>query len=213
MELWKTYRPDTRWLRQAARWVRGRKEAIGERVEAVRTALWLYAFRRHLKEVGEGVRLIGRPLLRGRGRISLGDGVILSSGWEEYHLALHRPVKLDALLESSEIVVGAGSILHGTHIFAVGQVRIGRRCMLAGNTVMMDCNYHPLEPELRHVALSFDYEPVVLGDNVWIGLNTILLPGASVGENSVIGAGSVVTRPIPPDCVAAGNQARVIRRL
>ena len=55
--------------------------------------------------------------------------------------------------------------------------------------------------------------PVTVGDNCWIGGGAILCPGVTVGDRTVIGAGSVVTRDLPADCVAAGNPARVIRRL
>ena len=71
---------------------------------------------------------------------------------------------------------------------------------------------HPLEAEHRN---TFDEwtEPVTIGNNVWIGGSVTILPGVSIGDNAVIGAGSVVTRSVPPSVVAAGNPARVIKRL
>ncbi|MCC6442031.1 MAG: acyltransferase [Armatimonadetes bacterium] len=212
-DLWKTRLKRVAWLRATVRQTRAQQQSVYNRLAALRTALWLVLSRNRNVRVGAGARLIGRPLFRGKGIVELGDRVTLSSSWKDYHLALNRPVKLDALLESSRIIIGDETILHGTSIFAVGRVEIGKRCMLAGNIIVLDCNYHPLTPELRHCALSLESEPVVLEDNVWVGINSILLPGASVGKNSVIGAGSVVTRPVPPDCVAAGNPARVIKEL
>lgn len=69
---------------------------------------------------------------------------------------------------------------------------------------------HPIAPELREKMLQYNL-PVRVGDRVWIGAGAILLPGVSIGENSVIGAGSVVTHDIPANVVAVGNPCRVLR--
>lgn len=69
---------------------------------------------------------------------------------------------------------------------------------------------HPLAPELREKMIQYNL-PVRVGDRVWIGAGAILLPGVSIGENSVIGAGSVVTHDIPANVVAVGNPCRVLR--
>jgi maltose O-acetyltransferase len=71
---------------------------------------------------------------------------------------------------------------------------------------------HPREPELRRQAFEFS-RPVAIGANVWIGGAAILCPGVTVGDDSVVGAGSVVTHDIPAQVVAAGNPCRVIRTL
>jgi acetyltransferase-like isoleucine patch superfamily enzyme len=73
----------------------------------------------------------------------------------------------------------------------------------------MDNNQHGI---IRREDLP-ESEPVVIEDNVWIGSKTIILPGVRIGNHAVIGAGSIVTKDIPPRCVAAGNPARVIRYL
>ena len=71
---------------------------------------------------------------------------------------------------------------------------------------------HPLDAERRNQGLEYAY-PITVGDNVWIGANVSVLPGVSIGDNSVIGAGSVVTRSIPANVLAAGNPCRVIREI
>lgn len=71
---------------------------------------------------------------------------------------------------------------------------------------------HPLDAERRNRGLEYA-RPIRVGHNVWIGANTCVLPGVTIGDNAVIGAGSVVNRDIPPCVVAAGNPCRVIRRL
>jgi maltose O-acetyltransferase len=71
---------------------------------------------------------------------------------------------------------------------------------------------HPIDPELRRQKYEAA-KPIVIGNNVWLGGGAIVLAGVTIGENSVIGAGAVVTRDIPPNVVAAGNPARVIREI
>lgn len=71
---------------------------------------------------------------------------------------------------------------------------------------------HPLDPERRNQDIE-RAEPITIGDNVWFGGNVTVLPGVSIGSNSTIGAGSVVTRDIPSRVVAAGNPCRVLRKI
>ena len=71
---------------------------------------------------------------------------------------------------------------------------------------------HPLEVELRNKGLEYA-KPIKVGNNVWIGGNVIVLPGVTIGNNTIIGAGSVVTKNIPSNVVAVGNPCRVIKQL
>ena len=98
-------------------------------------------------------------------------------------------------------------------------IRIGDRVLIASN-VQIYTSSHPVLPQERLVPDRRERQttffrtyarPVVIEDNVWIGGGCILLPGVTIGENSVIGAGSVVNRSVPPDCVAVGVPCRVIR--
>jgi len=84
--------------------------------------------------------------------------------------------------------------------------------VLIGPNVTITTAGHPVEPELRKSTHQFNM-PVHIGDNVWIGSNAVLLPGVSIGENSVIGAGSIVTKDIPANVVAVGNPCRVLREI
>ena len=71
---------------------------------------------------------------------------------------------------------------------------------------------HALDVEQRNMGLEYAY-PISVGNNVWIGAQTVVLPGVTIGDGTVIGAGSVVNRDIPPGVVAAGNPCRVIRKI
>lgn len=71
---------------------------------------------------------------------------------------------------------------------------------------------HPLEYEQRNKGLEYA-KPIKVGNNVWIGGNVVVLPGVAIGDNTIVGAGSVVTKDIPPNVVAVGNPCRVIKEL
>lgn len=92
-----------------------------------------------------------------------------------------------------------------------GQIYIGNKVMIGPNVTIATAN-HPLEPELREKQLQYNLD-VHIEDNVWIGANAVIVPGVTIGKNSVIGAGSVVTKDIPENSVAVGNPCKVIKKL
>ena len=93
----------------------------------------------------------------------------------------------------------------------VAKIRIGDNCMMAPNVSVYTAG-HPVHPVSRNSAYEYGKE-VTIGDNVWLGGNTVVCPGVHIGSNVVIGAGSVVTKDIPDWCVAAGNPCKVIRKI
>lgn len=94
-------------------------------------------------------------------------------------------------------------------ILDVAKVVIGDNCQMAPNVAIYTAG-HPVHPDARNTAYEYGIE-VTVGDNVWIGGNTVICPGVHIGSNTVIGAGSVVTRDIPDWVIAAGNPCRVLR--
>lgn len=96
-------------------------------------------------------------------------------------------------------------------ILDVAKVVIGDNCQMAPNVAIYTAG-HPVHPVSRNSAYEYGKE-VTVGDNVWFGGNTVVCPGVHIGDNVVIGAGSVVTRDIPDWCIAAGNPCRVIRKI
>ena len=105
----------------------------------------------------------------------------------------------------------------GKHLFVnynctildVAKVKIGDNCLLAPNVAIYTAG-HPVHPDTR--ASMYEYgKEVTIGDNVWIGGNAVICPGVHIGNNVVIGAGSVVTKDIPDWAIAAGNPCKVIR--
>lgn len=96
-------------------------------------------------------------------------------------------------------------------IIDVAKVKIGDNCQLAPNVAIYTAG-HPVHPDSRNSLYEYGIG-VTLGDNVWIGGNTVILPGVHIGSNTVIGAGSVVTKDIPDWVIAAGNPCKVIREI
>lgn len=96
-------------------------------------------------------------------------------------------------------------------ILDVATVKIGDNCQMAPNVAIYTAG-HPVHPVSRNSAYEYGI-PVEIGDNVWIGGNTVILPGVHIGSNSIIGAGSVVTKDIPEWPIAAGNPCKVIRKI
>lgn len=88
-------------------------------------------------------------------------------------------------------------------------IRVGDNCMFGPNVVIATAG-HPILPALRERGLQYN-APVRVGKNCWIGAGALVMPGVTIGDNTVIGAGSVVTRDIPSNVVAAGNPCRVLR--
>src|SRR4051812_6486435 len=117
--------------------------------------------------------------------------------------------------------IGDFTLLNGALIMAEEQIQIGSHCLVSWNVGIADSDFHPLEPAQRLVdaqALAPFYKdrpprpklrtaPVIIADNVWIGMNATILKGVTIGENSVVAAGSVVTKSVPGNTVVAGNPA------
>lgn len=96
-------------------------------------------------------------------------------------------------------------------IIDVAKVVIGDNCQIAPNVSIYTAG-HPVHPVSRNSLYEYGIG-ITIGDNVWIGGNTVILPGVHIGNNTVIGAGSVVTKDIPDWVIAAGNPCKVIRRI
>lgn len=94
-------------------------------------------------------------------------------------------------------------------VLDVGKVTIGDNVLFAPNVSIYTAG-HPVHPDSRNSGYEYGI-PVTIGNNVWIGGNSVILPGVTIGDNVVIGAGSVVTKDIPDNAIVAGNPCKLIR--
>lgn len=110
------------------------------------------------------------------------------------------------------VSIGARTFLNYDCILLdVAPITIGSACQIATRVQLLTAT-HPIDPEPRRLGWESG-EPIVIGDNVWLGGGVIVCPGVTIGDDTVVGAGAVVTRDLPAAVVAAGVPARVIREI
>lgn len=117
--------------------------------------------------------------------------------------------------KDGEIVIGKNTGISNSTIVSYRSVKIGDYVLLGGSCKIYDTDFHSLNIQERIRAPLKDIvsEPVVIEDGVFVGAHTIVLKGVTIGKNSIVGAGSVVTKSIPPNEIWAGNPARFIRKI
>lgn len=166
-------------------------------------------------DLGPRVSVRGMPRIRVTkgARIEVENDVMLSSINRTYHLNMHSPVKLLADRPGARIFIGAHTRIQGGCIHAWESVTIGRRCLIAANTQIVDSNGHEssFDDVDARIHTTGGARPVQIGDSVWIGANAIVLPGVNIGRGSIVAAGSVVTQDVPPMVVVAGNPAKIVK--
>jgi maltose O-acetyltransferase len=113
----------------------------------------------------------------------------------------------DGFLEIGERTL----VNYGCSIAAMKRVTIGERCLIGPHCMIIDSAFHDVDPERRLDPPVGD--PITIGENVWLGARVIVLPGVTIGNDSVVGIGSIVTSDIPARSLAVGVPARVIRSL
>lgn len=165
--------------------------ALIEKLERVREKLWEYNGLRPSDKAAQ------QALLHS----------LLGSHGERYHF--NQPFRCDY---GENIHIGKDFFANfNLTILDEARVDIGDHCFIGPNvSIYTAC--HPLEPSERNKLIEWA-EPVRIGHNVWIGGNTVICPGVTIGDNCTIGAGSVVVKSIPANTVAAGNPCRVVREL
>ena len=113
-----------------------------------------------------------------------------------------------------KIEIGDGFGISGSTIYSTEHIKIGKNATIGANCKIIDNDFHPLDPEQRRQNLNKEYTrraPILIGDDCFIGMNSIILKGTTIGNNVVVGAGSVVHGTFPDNCIIAGNPARIIK--
>lgn len=164
---------------------------------------------------GKNIRIYGRLLFKScdDSTVVLGDNLVIRSATKYNFVGINKAVSI-AVLKNAQLSIGDYTGFSGTSIFAAQKIVIGKYCNFGGNTAIWDTDFHPLEYSDRRVQNTSKIRsmPVIIGDDVFVGANTIILKGVEIGDRAVIGAGSVVTKNIPPDEIWAGNPAKFIRK-
>ncbi len=142
------------------------------------------------------------------GRITIGEKCTFRSYATSNLIGVNRPCIISAIGNDSPIVeIGNNCGFSGTVIGAFNKVILGNNVRCGANTLITDSDWHLDDPR------SGKPSPVIIADNVWLGVNVMVLKGVSIGENTIIGANSVVTKDIPANVVAAGNPCKVLKKI
>ncbi len=179
--------------------------ALGFRMRRLYTSLVLA---RCYGRIGKGSIVFRQDMVRFPHRITIGRRSILRHGGR-IEIIMHGQDRLPWLSIGDDV-----NIEQNVHIVCHDRIRIGNNVSITGNCAIVDVS-HPVDAIERGIKIGDAIDPapgeVNIGDNCFIGFGSIILPGVTIGENCVIGAGSVVTRDIPPNSIASGAPARVIR--
>lgn len=146
-------------------------------------------------------------LFRGNGsEISFGKKVrMLNLPWMNSIGLMHRCIITTE--KDAKLVIGDNVGMSGASIWCFKKITIGDNVRVGANVTIIDGDAHQDDPR------SGKNKPIVIEDNVWVGANVTVLKGVTIGKNSLVGAGSVVTKDIPANVVAAGNPCRVVKQL
>lgn len=161
----------------------------------------------------EGKPILNQPLLAlGRGKIVFKGKVTI--GYFPSPFFFSTNAHIEARKEDSEVTIGDNVIINNNFclVSESSGISIGDNCLIGSNVSISDSDFHDLNPATRWGGVA-KKAPVKIGNNVFIGSDVTILKGVTIGDNSVIGNGSIVTKSIPENVVAAGVPAKIIRKL
>ena len=147
--------------------------------------------------------------IQGRGELIIGDNVVIDGKCSISFAARFS--------DTPTLMIGDNTGIGHDCSFAIGKkIVIGRHCRIANQVWIFDSPGHAADPIERMAGSpprDDEVKPVVIEDNVWIGVRAVIMPGVTIGEGSIVAVGSVVMTNVPPNTMVAGNPARLLRRL
>jgi len=155
---------------------------------------------RSCNQLGRLVSVNGKPIIGNLGEMTFADEVRIWSNIERSKLYTGK---------SGKLFVGRNSRINGVHIDARELIHIGDTVQIGPYTIIMDSDFHDLKDHSKDGPSS----PIYIEDDVWIATRVTILKGVRIGKGSVIAAGAIVTKDIPPYSVAAGTPARVVKKI
>lgn len=160
-------------------------------------------------EINKGNRFIGIPTFRRKegSTIRIGNKCQFRSKSNSNLIGINRPCIVSTLTPKAIIEIGNECGFSGTVIGSFDSIKIGNNVKCGANTLITDSDWH--NDDIR----VGDASPIVIANNVWLGEGVKVLKGVKIGENSIIGAGSIVVKDVPANVIAAGNPCRVIKEI
>lgn len=164
-------------------------------------------------------KIVGKPFIRqpvqmmGKGEIKFNGHVTI--GWFPSPHFFNGYAYIEARNCNAKVIIGHDSMLNNNFVAICDHtsIIIGEKVLIGPFVEIYDSNFHGLEPDRRYMSCPDEAAAVIIEDNVFIGSNVKILKGVTIGRDSVIANGSIVTKSIPPGVVAGGNPAKVLRNL
>lgn len=161
---------------------------------------WSWKFRRHCTNAGNRLTVLGPCAVHSSGEMKVGDGLTIRS--RKFNM-----VEITCAANAKLTFGNRVFLNQGVRIACTNEVTLGDNALIGDETVILDSDYHGVADGKTKSA------PVHIERDVWLGTRVIVLRGVTIGEGSVVGAGAVVTRSLPPRVFAAGVPARVVKNL
>lgn len=161
----------------------------------------------------DGWRIYGAPIIQRHAdsTIRIGRNLTLRSWYASNPLGVVRRTLLCTWARKAQLIIGDDVGMTGAVIVAQTRIEIGDRVWIGANSTIVDTDFHPLSPEVRRAdPTAGKSAPIVIEDDVFIGMWAIVLKGVRIGHGAVIGAGAVVASDVPSGAIVAGNPARWI---
>lgn len=162
---------------------------------------------------GKNMRILGKISIVNLGKITIGENFLMTSG-NSVNPICSNIQGCFYTEPGARITIGDNVGMSSTRMWIKESLTIGCNVKIGGNVLLIDTDCHPMDYEVRRFSNEgTKSSPIKIEDDVWIGAHCIVLKGVTIGARSIIGAGSVVTKSIPADCIAVGNPAKVIRHI
>jgi acetyltransferase-like isoleucine patch superfamily enzyme len=179
----------------------------------IRIIFWSLINKISLKMVnikfGKGCRFLGWSLIKRypQSIIKIGNNCLFNSVVDFNLIGVNRPCTISTQDRNAQLIIGDNCGFSGASISSFLYIKIGNNVRVGANVLITDSDWH--SDDYR----SGENKPVIIHNNVWLGVNSVILKGVTIGENSVVGANSVVTKDIPSNVIAAGNPCKVIKAI
>lgn len=144
--------------------------------------------------------------------LKIGNGCSFRSSFSSNLVGLNHKCLITTMREGAELRIANNCGISGATISAAFKITIHSNVLIGANVLITDFDWHNIDPSKRHQP-NTNYAPVEIKENAWIGINSVILKGVTIGKNSVIGANSLVTSDIPDNVIAAGNPCKILKHI
>lgn len=181
-------------------------------ISMIFTFLVKVLYKRIYLEVGTIIYWRSSVVTISSGKIKIGKNCLIGRGKRGYHAGLPFYTSILSDGDDSKVIIGDNCRINGAYIHARKEITIGNNCLFASGVQIIDTNGHEIESTNRTITTDTP-APISIGNNVWCCLNSVILKGTTIGDNSIVAANSVVKGTFPSNSVIQGNPAKVIKTL